>query len=69
MQMVKHDSATCAACGGALWFGTKSEGNGWKVYYECDDCGFERRAGRVTVDEVESRDEVRNRAEAMGEQF
>ena len=69
MQLVKHDTATCPTCGGALWFGTKPEGSGWKVYYECTACGFERRAGRVAMNEVESRDEAWDRAEAMGEEF
>jgi hypothetical protein len=69
MQMVKHDTAACPACGSALWFGTKSEGTGWKVYYECTACEFERQPGRVPVGEVESRDEVMNRAESMGRRF
>lgn len=69
MQMVRHDTATCPSCGAALWFGTKPEGSGWTVYYECAACTFEQRAGRVATSEVDSRDAVWDRAEEMGERF
>lgn len=69
MQMEKHDSARCPACGDPLWFGTKSEGSGWDVFYECASCSFERRVGRVSVEEIDSRGSIRERAAAMGEQF
>jgi hypothetical protein len=69
MRTVKHDTATCPDCGTALWFGTNSEGSGWAVYYECADCQFERRAGRVTMEETDSRDALWDRAEKMGERF
>lgn len=69
MQMVQHDTAMCPDCGSSLWFGTKSEGSGWIVYYECSDCGFEKRAARVSMSDVDNRDAVWNRAEEMGSQF
>jgi RNase P subunit RPR2 len=69
MQMVKHESATCPSCRSPLWFGTKSEGSGWAVYYECTSCGFEQRVGRIAMSEAETRDTVWERAEKMGQQF
>jgi len=69
MQMVRHDTTTCPGCDSLLWYGTKAEGNSWTVYYECTVCGFERRAGRVAMADVDDRDSVWDRAEALGEQF
>lgn len=69
MQMVRHDTATCPDCDSQLWFGTKEEGDGWAVYYDCPACGFERRAGRIAMADVDGRDAVWERAEALGEQF
>jgi len=67
MQMVRHDTATCPTCDSRLWFGISSEANGWTVYYECGECGFEQRAGRVAMRDIDSRDDVWDRAEEMGE--
>ena len=69
MQMERHCSATCPDCSSRLWFGTKSEGAGWSVYYECGDCAYEQRGGFVNVQDIESRDDVRSRAKAMGEKL
>lgn len=69
MQMQRHCSATCPECGSRLWFGAKSEGTGWSIHYECDDCVFEQRTGFVAVHEIESRDDVQARAKAMGEKL
>lgn len=69
MQMVKHETATCPSCRSSLWFGTKFEGSGWAVYYECTSCGFEQRVGRVPMSEAETRDAVWERAEKMGQQL
>jgi hypothetical protein len=69
MRTVKHHTATCPDCGALLWFGAKSEGSGWTVYYECTDCTFERRAGRIGIEDTDSRDALWDRAEEMGEQF
>lgn len=70
MLMEKHTSATCPECGESLFFGTKEEATGWKVYYECNDhCGFEVMAGRVSLSKIEQRDEVYERAHKMGERW
>ena len=70
LTFTKHDTATCPACGSSLVYGTKEEASGWKVYYECNDrCGWERMVGRVSLAEVEHRDEVDERAREMGERW
>jgi|AntDeeMinimDraft_4_1070355.scaffolds.fasta_scaffold05772_2 RNase P subunit RPR2 len=69
MQMQRHDTATCLDCRARLWFGLAAETNGWTVYYECDECGFEERAGRISMAEVSGPDEAHCRAEAMGGKF
>lgn len=69
MQMQRHDTATCSCCDSRLWFGLKSEGTGWAVFYECCDCGFEQRAGQVGMEAVADRDEARERAASMGDRF
>lgn len=70
MTFIQHDSATCPDCAAPLYFGTKEEASGWKVYYECGDrCGFERMAGWVLMSDVNHRDKVHERAQAMGEQW
>ena len=66
----KHGTATCSDCGASLVYGTKEEASGWKVYYECNDrCGFERMPCRVSLSEVDHRDEAHERAQELGEQW
>lgn len=69
MQMERHDSATCPYCRQGLWFGVKEEGTGWSVYYECSDCSFERMVGRIPLQDVNERNEVRVQAKKMGERL
>lgn len=64
----RHDSARCPECGEPLYFGTKEEASGWKVYYDCE-CGWERMVGRIAMSDVEHRDEVHERAREMGERW
>lgn len=69
MQMQRHDTAACPVCCARLWFGLKAEPNGWKVYYECDECRFEKLVGRVSIESVSGRDEAQMKAESMGKQI
>lgn len=70
MLFVEHDSAECPECGFSLYFGTKEEATGWKVYYECGArCGWVSMAGWIKLGEVDTRDEVQKRAREMGEQW
>lgn len=66
MHLRRHDWAECPTCGSRLWYGLKAEATGWTVYYECDDCCFEKRVGWVAMADVESRDDAANRAREMG---
>lgn len=66
MHLRRHDWAECPDCGSRLWYGLKAESTGWKVYYECNRCRFEKRVGRVPMAEVESRDDAAIRAKEMG---
>lgn len=69
MRLQRHDWVECPTCGTRLWYGLKAETTGWTVYYECGDCCFETRAGRVAMDEVKSRDEAAKRARTMAERI
>ena len=69
MQMQRHDTSACPDCGSRLWLGLKAEATGWSVYYDCNDCGFERRVGRVAMADVSSEDEAWERATAMGDRL
>jgi hypothetical protein len=69
-QLHKHENATCSDCGAALFFGTKEEATGWKVYYECGDrCGWEAMAGFVALSDISHQDEVHEKAREMGEKW
>jgi hypothetical protein len=70
MFMIEHPSAACPECSQPLLYGTKQEASSWKVYYECSArCGFEERAGRVSMSEVDHQDELDRKAEQMGERY
>lgn len=66
MHLRRHESAECPTCGSLLWYGLKEEATGWTVYYECSECTFEKRVGRVAMADVESRDDAVKWAEEMG---
>jgi hypothetical protein len=64
----EHDVAVCGDCGSNVWYGVQEEPTGWKVVYVCTPqtgCGSEWNAGWVSRGEVESIDEVYERAESM----
>lgn len=65
MHLQRHDSAECPTCDSLLWYGLKAEATGWKVFYECGDCCYEKRVGRVAMADVESRDDAVERAVDM----
>lgn len=65
MLMERHESANCPSCRSTLWFGTKEEATGWKVFYECEECPFERRVGRIPMSDVDDRNDLQSRAERM----
>lgn len=66
MHLRRHETAECPSCGSLLWYGLKAETAGWKVYYECVDCWFEKRVGRVVMADVESHNDAVKRALEMG---
>ena len=69
MILHEHPTARCPACGRPLYYGVERESTAWTVYYECEPgsgCDYETTAGRVPLGDVESVDEVHERAEAMG---
>jgi hypothetical protein len=65
MLLRRHPTAVCSECGSALWFGLKTEGNGWKIHFHCDTtrCGTEITAGYISMDSVADVDEAYERAE------
>lgn len=65
----KHERATCPECDAELYFGTKEEASGWKVYYECRGCPFDRMAGWIRLAEINHRDEVYESAEEFGDRW
>ena len=69
MLLQKHPEATCPFCNCRLWFGTKAESTGWKVFYVCNDadgCGREWFRGRIPRSSIETRDDVARKAEDLG---
>ena len=70
MWMTGHPEATCPECGGGLLFGTKdTETTCYKVFYECSECTWDAKAGRVTLSEIDHQDEVDERARELGERW
>ena len=69
MLLQQHPDATCPYCNRRLWFGTKAEPTGWKVFYVCHDdrgCGREWLRGRISRSSVERVDDVAQLAEDFG---
>lgn len=67
---VEHDVAVCPECGEPLYYGTKEEASGWKVYYECGErCGWECMAGWIRLADIDSRDDVDVRARELGSRW
>ncbi|QSG07220.1 hypothetical protein HSR121_2902 [Halapricum desulfuricans] len=69
MHLRRHPTSQCEHCGSRLWYGVKSEGDGWKVLYECTTPGCERDAATSFIDmaSVSDRDQVYKHAEAIGQ--
>jgi hypothetical protein len=68
MLLHEHPAATCPHCGAALLYGVKRETASWKVYRSCDGpdgCGRERMVGRISLADIDHRDEVFEIAEEM----
>lgn len=68
MFLREHETAACRYCAESLWYGVKSETFGWKVYQVCDGadgCGRERMVGRISMANVDHRDEVSELAAKM----
>lgn len=68
MLLHEHPTATCPWCTAKLYYGVKEENANWKVYRVCDGpngCGRERMVGRISMADIDHRDEVFRIAEQM----
>ena len=67
--LIQHETAECPQCSEPLYYGEKDEASGWKVYYECVECGWEQMAGWVKMSEVDHADEVDEKARSLGDRW
>ena len=66
MYLRPHPDATCKHCGSdEMLFGTKEEVTGYKVYYQCEECGREWMTGKVMKDGIDIDAEITSKAKQM----